>query len=266
MTTAIGSAARIGAKVAALPLGAGSRRREGDVVILCYHRVGVGRREIDIPRPRFATQLESVVAAGDVVSLDAALASARGGVVLSFDDGFRDFYDVVLPLLVDAAVPAVIYLATGFVETGDPRSGVGPEAALTWEMLGEAVSTGLVTVGSHTHSHIDLSRATERAAEDEMYRSKELIEDRLGRPCNHFAFPWGKTSPAADRAGRRHFRTAALDAWRTNRAERVEPHRLGRTPVFRSDSGLFFRAKTRGQLDGERLAYRALRRGPWAPS
>lgn len=264
--TGVQSAVRVGAKLAALPLGAASRRREGDVMILCYHRVGAGKREIDVPRYRFAEQLEAIVAAGDAVSLDGALSGRTGGVVLTFDDGFRDFYDVVLPQLVDAEVPALLYLATSFVGAGDPRSGVGPDDALTWSMLEEVVSTGLVTIGSHTHRHVDLSRVTEQEAEDEMGHSKGLIEDKLGRPCNHFAFPWGKTSPAANRAARRHFTSAAMDAWRTNRAGRIDPQRLGRTPVFSSDSGFFFRAKARGHLDGERLAYRVLRRGPWAPS
>ncbi len=31
-----------------------------------------------------------------------------------------------------------------------------------------------------------------------MRRSKELIEDRLGAACRHFAYPWGVGSPAAD--------------------------------------------------------------------
>ncbi len=228
--------------------------------------MGAGRREIDIPTARFDDQLDALEADGEVVSLDAATADPIGGVVLTFDDGFRDFHEVVLPRLVERRLAAVLYVATGFVDVGDPRSDVGPEEALTWTMLQEAVSTGLVTVGSHTHAHVDLARATERQAEDEMRRSAELLEERLGRACDHFAYPWGKASPSAERVARRRFVTAALDAWRTNRAGRIDPHRLGRAPVLRGDTGAFFRAKARGQLDAERLAYRALRRGPWAPS
>lgn len=256
---------RIGVKVAALPLGAVSPRRAGDIVILCYHRVGAGGREIDVPRPRFVEHLESLAAEGHVRTLDDALADG-GGVVLTFDDGFRDFHEFVVPELVRHRLPGLLYLATGFVDAGDPRTGVGPDQALTWPMLQEAVSTGLVSIGSHTHAHVDLSRATELRAEDEMRRSKELVEDRLGKACPHFAFPWGKASRAAERAARHRFSTAALDAWRTNRRDRIDPHRLGRTPVFRSDAPFFLRAKARGRLDGERLAYRALRRGPWEPS
>jgi peptidoglycan/xylan/chitin deacetylase (PgdA/CDA1 family) len=262
----VGSLVRMGVKVAALPLSVGARRRPGDVTILCYHRVGVGEREIDVPARRFDEHLDAIAAEGTVRSLDDALGGPGGGVVFTFDDGFRDFHDVVLPRLVRRRVPALLYLATGFVDEGDPRSGVGPEQALTWSMLEEAVSTGIVTVGSHTHAHADLSTADALRSRDEMRRSKEAIEDRLGVACDHFAFPWGKASPAAEAAARASFRTAALDGWRTNRAGRIDHHRLGRTPVLRADAGFFFRAKSRGQLDGERLAYRALRRGPWAPS
>jgi peptidoglycan/xylan/chitin deacetylase (PgdA/CDA1 family) len=254
---------RKGAKVIALPLGARLPLQNGDVMILCYHRVGIGAREIDIPRRRFIGQLESLAAKGTVRSLDAALSGSAGGVVVTFDDGFRDFHEVALPELVRLRVPALLYLATGFVGVGDPQATIGRDQALSWAMLEDAVSTGLVTIGSHTHGHVDLSFASEREAEDEMHRSKALVEDRLGRPCTDFAFPWGKASPAAERVARRCFKTVALDAWRTNRVGRIDPHRLGRTPVLRSDSEYFFRAKVRGQLDGERVIYRTLRRGPW---
>ena len=260
----VGTLARTGVKIAALPLGAGARRGARDAVILCYHRVGVGSREIDVPRERFEEQLDLLGSGGDVVSLPAAL-GGRGGVVLTFDDGFRDFHEVVLPLLVERGIPALLYLATGFVDVGDPRQGVAPEGSLSWSMLEEAVATGLVTVGSHTHGHVDLSEAGAAFAAEEMRRSKELIEDRLGTPCEHFAYPWGKASAVAERCAAAHFVTAALEAWRTNRSGRVDVHRLGRVPVLRSDTGFFFRAKVQGRLNGERVAYRLLRKGPWSP-
>ena len=39
--------------------------------------------------------------------------------VVTFDDGYRDFHDAALPLLVKHRVPAVLYLATGLVANGD---------------------------------------------------------------------------------------------------------------------------------------------------
>jgi peptidoglycan/xylan/chitin deacetylase (PgdA/CDA1 family) len=253
---------RKGVKAAVLPFGLFRPRRRGDLVVLLYHRIGAGDREIDLPRRSFEHHLETLLAHDRVRSLDDAVSDDEGGVVLTFDDGYRDFYSDVLPLLVRYRVPGLLYLATGLVANGDARS-IGPEAQLTWSMLQEAASTGLVTIGAHTHSHADLSSATLEDAEVEMRRSKELIEDRIGAPCRHFAYPWGVGSDGARRAAAGLFDTAALDSWRTNRRGALDPHRLGRTPVLRNDGRLFFRAKTLGLLDGEALAYRVLRRGPW---
>jgi peptidoglycan/xylan/chitin deacetylase (PgdA/CDA1 family) len=246
-------------KAAALPIGVPSRRREGDVVILAYHRVGAGSREIDLPCGTFARHLEAL-GHDDVLSLDDALAEDRGGVVLSFDDGYRDFHDNVLPMLSDRRFPATLYLATSLVVNGNGRAA---RDRLSWNMLREAVSTGLVSIGSHTHTHVDLSRAAYGEAEQEMRRSKSLIEDEVQVTCRHFAYQWGVASTGAEDAARDLFQSAALDSWRTNRRGRIDRHRLARTPVLRNDEGLFFRAKAMGMLDAERLAYRLLRRGPW---
>lgn len=240
-------------KAAALPMGAIRPMREGDVSILLYHRVGDGPGEIETPAALFEEQLAALVADGGARALDDAL--AHGGVVVTFDDGTPDFHAVVVPLLVRYRIPALIYLATGQIDAGP--------GTLTWSQLGEALGTGLVTAGAHTHGHADLSRATEREADEEMRRSKDLVEDRLGTPCRDFAFPWAVGSEDAQAVARGLFATSALDAWRTNRRAALDPHRLGRTPVLHSDGVRYFRAKARGRLDHEGLAYRVARRGPW---
>jgi len=257
----LSSAARRAAKAAVLPLGLFGRRRPGDVVILCYHRVGAGSREIDLPLETFHRHLDHLTERNRVVSLDRSLGTRDGGgVVLTFDDGFRDFHDHVLPALVRHRLPAVLYLATGFV---DGEQAATPSDSLSWSQLREAVATGLVTVGSHTHGHVRLSKVSEAEAERDLRRSTELIEDRLGVPCRHFAYPWGVGLNGSDRLVRRLFETAALHGWKTNRVGRTDPHELGRVPILRSDGRLFFRAKIAGILNSEGLLYRALGRGPW---
>jgi peptidoglycan/xylan/chitin deacetylase (PgdA/CDA1 family) len=246
---------RRSAKLAVLPAGLASRRRPGDIAILLYHKVGTGDREIDLPLQLFRAQLELLRRKFTVRALDDVLGNVDGGgIVLSVDDGYRDFHENVLPLLMRYRIPAILYLATGLV--GARAAGLG------WDQLADAVSTGFVTIGSHTHSHIDLSRATEREAAQEMRRSKEMIEDRLGIACRHFAFPWSVGSPDAERVARRMFDSAAV-AWGTNRRRSLDVHALGRLPVLRSDGMRFFSAKVRGWLDHEAVIYRVAGRGPW---
>ena len=255
--------ARKAIKTAVLPAGPFVRRRAGDLVVLLYHRIADHGREIDLPASVFDRQLATLASSDRVVTLDDGLArlAARspGGVVVSFDDGTADFYEEALPLLTRYRLPAILYLATGAVVEASDGCAIG------WAQLRDAVNTGFVSIGAHTHSHADLSRATEEEARREMERSKAMIEDRLGVACRHFAYPWGVASPGADRAARSIFDSAAL-GWGTNRSGRTDFHRLDRTPVLRNDTALFFRAKTKGLLDGEAVAYRAMRRGPWRRS
>jgi peptidoglycan/xylan/chitin deacetylase (PgdA/CDA1 family) len=252
------SVLRTAVKALALPFGVGRSGNE-DLVILLYHRVGAGEREIDLPLRTFERHLETLTTQHRVIPLDDALAARGGGIVVTFDDGSRDFYEYVLPLLVRYQLPAVLYVATAFVESS--RNNARSDA-LTWSHLEDAVGTRLVTIGAHTHSHANLASADEVTAHDEMSRCQELVEDRLSISCRHFAYPWGVSSPAADRVARRLFDSAAL-RWGTNRGNHLDTHRLKRTPVLRSDRQIFFRAKARGLLDGEGQVYRALRRGPW---
>jgi peptidoglycan/xylan/chitin deacetylase (PgdA/CDA1 family) len=257
---AAGVFARQAAKTAVLAPGVLSRRRAGDLMILLYHRVVDGRSEIELPVELFREQLAYLSDREHVVGLDEALrAPPSGGIVVTFDDGYADFAETVVPALVEHSIPATLYLTTSRVGGRDGRNC----RSLSWPQLEEAVSTGLVAVGAHTHTHADLSCAGEKVCEEEMKRSKELIEDRLSRPCLHFAYPWAVSSSISDRIARRLFDSAAVGAWRTNRKGLLDPYKLGRTPVLRSDGRFFFRAKVGGLLDGEAFFYRAARRGPW---
>ena len=68
-------------------------------------------------------------------------------------------------------------------------------------------ATGLATIGSHTHTHRVLAGASAADAADEIARSVGLIEERLGRPCRHFAYPKAiAPSPAAEVVVRRQLR------------------------------------------------------------
>ena len=245
-----GTLVRKAVKAAALPVGIG-RSAQSDTIVLLYHRIGPGRAEIDTPVDRFERQLSLLASTGRVRALPEVLQRA-GGVVVTFDDGTPDFFDAALPALVRHRIPAALYVATAWI------GGRG----LSWDRLRKIAATGLIEIASHTHDHLELAHADERSALEQMRRSKEILENGLGRECAHLAYPFAVGSPAADRVARRLFRSAALGAWRTNRAP-FDPYRIGRVPILRSDGDAFFRAKIRGRLDAEGLAYRIAGRGPW---
>jgi peptidoglycan/xylan/chitin deacetylase (PgdA/CDA1 family) len=244
------------------------RRPPRGVVVLIYHRVGGATNlELDLPVEVFAAQMETLAACGRVVTLGDALArlrepvedrdgSARADpVVITFDDGTADFVDHALPILERHRLPATLYAATAFIDEALPFPGDGHP--VSWRGLSDACATGLVDVGSHTHGHRLLDRMPPDRVDGELDRSIELIGEHLGAPPLDFAYPKAVAgSPAADRAVRGRFRSAALGGSRPNPFGTTDPYCLARSPIQRSDGMRWFRRK----LDGGMAAEDGLRR------
>jgi peptidoglycan/xylan/chitin deacetylase (PgdA/CDA1 family) len=231
-------------------------RRPRGLVVLIYHRVGAHTPvSVDLPRPLFADQLAALAAGWAPVTLDAAVgllavATDPPGpppVCLTFDDGTADFVEEALPELVEHSIPATLYVATDHIEAGREFPDHG--RPVSWAGLRDALSTGLVTVGSHTHTHRLLDRVGGPEAAGELDRSIGLIEDRLGVTCSHFAYPKALPgSPDAEQEVRRRFRTAALAGTRPNPYGRTDLYRLRRSPVQVGDGMRWFLRKAAGGL------------------
>jgi peptidoglycan/xylan/chitin deacetylase (PgdA/CDA1 family) len=226
------------------------------IVVLAYHRVGArsSATEIDLPEQRFAEQMEHIARMRDPVGLDEALVALRGTpagdgdpVVVTFDDGTADFVDVALPILERHGVPATLYVATNFVDGG--RSFPGGGLPISWAGLRDATSTGLVTLGSHTHTHCLLDRIDPATASDELRRSRDLIAEHTGTVAEHFAYPKALVGTrAVEDVVRATFRSAAVAGTKVNAYCRTDPWRLARSPVQRADGMRFFEQKLSGGL------------------
>jgi peptidoglycan/xylan/chitin deacetylase (PgdA/CDA1 family) len=225
------------------------------LVVLIYHRVG--RRtpiETDLPLGLFDEQIAFLAEYADVVSIEdglQAIDTARpdepSKVLVTFDDGTADFAESAVPVLVRHGVPATLYLATAFVEDQRPFPHDGKP--ISWNAVRDAYSTGLVSVGSHTHGHALLDRLPPGDVDDELDRSIGLIEERMGVPAAHFAYPKAiPGSPLAERSVRARFRSAALAGTRVNEYGATDPYRLARSPVQVSDGMDWFVRKVRGGL------------------
>ena len=180
------------------------------VPVLVYHAVTErpGRHIADFTvRPaEFRRHLAAVVGAGyrcltftDLMRLRASGAGqdatgAPPGVsriaVLTFDDGYLDFFTDALPALQAHALPSTLYATTGWLEGGSGREPGPSDRMLSWSQLPELIDAG-VEVGSHSHSHPHMDTMRSSAVEAELLRSKDLLEDALGRGVPSFAYPHG---------------------------------------------------------------------------
>lgn len=226
------------------------------ITVLIYHRVG--RRaavEMDLEAAVFDAQMAELAASGRVVDLDTALGILDGTaprrdadpVVVTFDDGTADFAEVAVPILERHGIPALMYLATAFLDEG--RSFPHEGTPMSWTAARDCASTGLVTFGSHTHTHLLLDRTDPRTVTEELDRSVERIATEVGAAPRHFAYPKAvPPSAEADRLVRARFASAALAGTRRNGYGATDPHRLARTPIQAGDAMRWFRCKVDGGL------------------
>jgi peptidoglycan/xylan/chitin deacetylase (PgdA/CDA1 family) len=239
---------------------------------LIYHSVsGQLACELDLDFPIFRRQLTFLAQTCRVVSYGQALCelqtnrqSPEPTFVLTFDDGYEDFYTHVFPLLRELNLPATLYVTTGFVEEKVPypmlrhrACGIRP---VTWEMLGEMMESELVTVAAHTHTHPDLSQAPDERVIEELAKPIELFRRRLGVDVPHFAYPKALWTPHVERFVQHHYRSAVIGVGRRATSATFDPYRIPRLPIRRSDGWAFFRAKVQGWLAGEEAIYERLRR------
>lgn len=232
------------------------RRPASGLVVLIYHRVGgLTRVPVDLPTEMFDSQMSILSAKGAVMPLDDAIEAIEAGVdlsgkvVVTFDDGTADFVDHAVPILERHRVPATLFVATKFVEEGIEFPDDGRPA--TWTGLAESLSTGLVSVGSHTHGHCLLDRLEPARVADELDRSIGLIGDHLGVKARHFAYPKAlKPSATAEAAVRRRFRSASLAGTRAN-PPGTDVFRLRRSPIQVLDARRWFDRKLAGGLGFE---------------
>lgn len=176
------------------------------VPILLYHALGSageGRLQpYTVSREHLAAHLDHllergwqpITVQGLLDGLDDPSRLPGRPVVVTFDDGFADFAEVAVPLLSERSFPATVFV------TGAGGSEAGwlgrreRRQLMSWQQVGDLDPT-LIEVGSHTVTHPQLDLAGTRRVRREVRDSKALLEDRLQRPVETFAYPHGFHTP-----------------------------------------------------------------------
>ena len=194
----------------------------GDLMtILCYHSVDPAWESPLAMRPtefeahcRWLARHRSVVPLADAVTkLDRSGRLPRGLAAMTFDDGFSGVLEHALPVIRRYALPVTVFLvaqtltdeglSAHWVRTPPPWS----IATLTRDQVQEMQALG-VDFQSHSWAHLDLPTLGYDGCVDDLRRSRDLLEDLLGRSVTHLAYPRGlhdeQVRRAAEKAGYSH--------------------------------------------------------------
>jgi peptidoglycan/xylan/chitin deacetylase (PgdA/CDA1 family) len=171
--------------------------------VLMYHGVAEdptrAARGLSVHPAAFAAQLERLCELGfTTVTLSQLAAGLQGRqalperpIAITFDDGYANFHDEALPVLDRLAMPATLFVTTGWLrDAGAHAAGRPLDEMLAWNQVVEAAATG-VEIGGHSHSHPQLDQLAGVAVRQELTTCTALLEDRLGRSVTSFAYPYG---------------------------------------------------------------------------
>lgn len=177
------------------------------IPILVYHHVSPDR---EVTPEGFERQLRFLLSQGYTsLSMGDLLLRIQGDIPLeepsflvTFDDGYLDNWVYAFPILQKLGVKATLYVVTERVESvASPRVPCLPldtrtqercaGGFISWSEARAMATSGLVEVGSHTHTHRHFVRKNPyENLEHELRESKQWIEKEVG-PCHHLAWPWG---------------------------------------------------------------------------
>jgi len=167
------------------------------VPILMYHYVeyvkdkgDTIRQSLSLGPHTFEDEVKTLTDAGYTFMTNAELADALSGkiplptkpIVLTFDDGYRDFYTDVYPILKKYHAKATAYIISGFL--GYPNN-------MSSSQVAEIAHGGLVEIGAHTVHHAWLKGLPGKSLTCEVDQSKKTLELLTGKPVVSFAYPYG---------------------------------------------------------------------------
>lgn len=241
--------------------------RDGKIPILMYHSVADEDESAMRPYHRLATTpsqflqqmswlhehgYRTASLASAVGLLQSGGSTAAGTVVITFDDGYRNFCQHAFPALETFGFTATMFLPTASI--ADRPLVFNRRECMTWAEVRDLQQRG-ISFGSHTVSHPQLHGLPRESVREEILRSRQMIEDKTGSAVDSFAYPYA--FPQTDVLFKAMLREILEDnGYRYGVCTRIgragaasDPLFLERLPVNSADDLALLEAKMAGTYD-----------------
>jgi len=172
----------------------------------------------------------------------------RRKLLITFDDGYEGVFTQALPVLESFGFTAAVFVITGFVgkENGwDMNLGGKKFRHLDWNQIGELSKRGF-SIGSHTVNHFDLTKLNSSQVEYELKKSKQDLQDKLGREVVHLSYPFGRSNQAVQKETLRQGYQYGFSIYPGRIPSLSENLSLKRIAMYSLDSPLSLRIKLQG--------------------
>lgn len=119
-------------------------------------------------------------------------------ILITFDDGYEGVYQFAFPVLKALNIKFTVFIISSFISDETDRKtnswnfGWRPETYhLSKKMITEMLKSGLLTLGSHTHSHQMFKDISEQEIEQEISSSLQFLKQEYHQDVISFSYPGG---------------------------------------------------------------------------
>jgi peptidoglycan/xylan/chitin deacetylase (PgdA/CDA1 family) len=231
-------------------------------LVLMYHSVGGFNFKHSVSPEAFEMQLKHLKDRFNVVSLseivlwnDGKVELPKRSVALTFDDGYKDNFTVMLPLLLKYKIPATLFLTTNL----EKMDKLGSLERLNESDIIALSESGLVKIEAHGHSHKNLTSIAITEAESDIVENKEKIKLITSKTPQFFAYPFGYKNAALKQLASSHFEAAfGITEGRLKKGD--DPYIFKRIQVDNTVSFFEFKLRLTGAVDVNRYMVDLLRK------
>lgn len=125
-------------------------------------------------------------------------------VVLTFDDGYIDFFTTAFPILSKYNFHAVSFIPTGLIGGG---------YYMNWDQIKQIQKSGLITFEAHTVRHVNLASLSYEGMLKELKESRETLQNETGYPVNFIAYPNGSSNSKIQDLARKAGFAGGVGTW-----------------------------------------------------
>ena len=235
--------------------------RRGAAIVLVYHRVLSGQRRLGETTGEysFEGQMQHIQTHCIPTGWQEILHNRgrdRGlKVLVTFDDGYRDNFVRVLPILEKYGIRAVFFVVTNFVFNRQPidQETQDDEAIFpSMDELRRAKRSPYITYGNHTASHPIVSTLSAEECERELFTSQQQFLEKLDVEPEVFAYPRGRNEDVT-RTAVPFFEKLNIQAAFTmdpgHVSAKTEPYFVPRIGLTHVNDDILFRVKMVGLLN-----------------
>ena len=221
--------------------------------ILTYHSLDASGSVISVAPAQFRAQMQFLAARNIPVVPLSDIQKTPGGVALTFDDGFENFFTDAFPVLREFGFPATVFVVSDHCGqrnswSAQSYNGIPSLPLMGWQRLAEIGRHG-IALGVHTATHPSLIAIPESQARDEMRRCQAMIQERTGVAADSLAYPYGDSN-ARVRAIAAEFFISAYGTRLAFLSGRLDPMDFPRIDAYYLRNHLWFESLpgTRGRI------------------